>query len=70
MMKHQNHIHAQPGRRVALGQGAVEYAGAIIMAALIIGAILVLAPFNMGTMFSNLLINIATGFESILGTVF
>ena len=42
------------------GQGIVEYAGALVVAALIISAAVAFAPQAVGTLFTNIVNNIST----------
>lgn len=46
------------------GQGVVEYAGALVVAAVIISAVVALAPDALDTMFTNVLDNIQAFLES------
>ncbi|MEB3244782.1 MAG: hypothetical protein VKJ06_02215 [Vampirovibrionales bacterium] len=50
------------------GQGAVEYAGAIVVAAAIVGAVLAFGPDNLATMFDNIISTISTNLDSRAST--
>jgi Flp pilus assembly pilin Flp len=52
----------------AKGQGAVEYAGAIVVAAAIVGAVLAFGPDNLSTMFNSIITTISTNLNAQANT--
>lgn len=52
----------------AKGQGTIEYAGALVVAAVIVSAVLALGPTNLGNMFNSVINDTATYFQGEVPT--
>jgi len=47
-------------RRVQKGQGVIEYAGALVVAAVLVAAVLAIGPTGINTLFTNILNSVQT----------
>ena len=48
------------------GQGIVEYAGALVVAALIVGAVVTAGPDNLASMFNSVIASVETSITGLL----
>jgi Flp pilus assembly pilin Flp len=48
------------------GQGVIEYAGALVIAAVLVAAVLAIGPTNMSSLFTNILTRVQTYFTGQL----
>lgn len=53
-------------RQAKKGQGIVEYAGALVVAALIVGAVVTAGPDNLASMFNSVIASVETSITGLL----
>ena len=47
-------------KKASKGQGVVEYAGALVVAAIVVGAIILVGPAGIENIFNTILTNVST----------
>ncbi len=55
-------------RKAKKGQGVIEYAGALVIAAAIVAGVLVVGPDGLKTLFSTILSTVSGNFTAALNT--